>query len=495
MGTTVTNRAIWYAASTSSSITTYNEAHTHLLTNVSMIFNNNNVLRFKGEFVMPVSVSSSHIIAASRFYVQKNATVTFSVLSPISATTTMFVKNNTTNVTNTYTLTGSANTYINRSISVTAQHDYTVIFTQNGGTVLFIKTSSTDEIYPYINAYTLKSALSSSANTNASSLTGTLSSSVLPSTGVLAGTYGTLSNIPIVTVDSTGRVTDVTVTSSVSSTLPPPLYIKDGYVGIGSTQPSVALQVNGDIVASNLTGTLTADSMPSPFTISAGNVGISTTPGSKFHVFGTTILTATGSHGTARTVVQLNTPDSTTGTTAQLDFTQSTATTGRIANIFEGAGKIGIAFSTYNASLGECMRIANDGNVGIGTNNPLSKLAVSGNIVASGDIGGFGTVSDARLKTNIKPLDSGIEVIKQLKPVVYTWKDDIFNEEKRGADDAGFIAQEVETVLPQVIRELKFPTAPDTYKGIAYEKIVPYLVQAVQELSTEVSRLKAILDG
>jgi hypothetical protein len=115
-------------------------------------------------------------------------------------------------------------------------------------------------------------------------------------------------------------------------------------------------------------------------------------------------------------------------------------------------------------------------------------LGVTGNLTCTGDITAFGTVSDIRLKTNIIKLNSSLDIIKHLNPVIFNWKDDIYNKEYQGKDDVGFIAQEVEQVIPYAVGEFKIEN--DTYKKIRHERITPYIVKSVQELSTKVEELE-----
>jgi hypothetical protein len=123
---------------------------------------------------------------------------------------------------------------------------------------------------------------------------------------------------------------------------------------------------------------------------------------------------------------------------------------------------------------------------------------------------GNGTIqtSDARMKKNISNLTYGIETVMKLRPVSYNWKD-----QRAGLGrQIGFIAQEVETVLPEAVvhsrmtesqrkRALKagkpVPAITDPY-GMRYEEIIPVLTKAIQEqqakielLEKEISQLKA----
>lgn len=101
----------------------------------------------------------------------------------------------------------------------------------------------------------------------------------------------------------------------------------------------------------------------------------------------------------------------------------------------------------------------------------------------SGDInisGSLNQSSDARLKKNITGLTSGLATIQQLRGVRYNWKD-----ETRTDDKIGFIAQEVEKVLPELV-----VTKEDGYKAVSYAEMTAVLVEAVKELSQQVEELK-----
>ena len=101
------------------------------------------------------------------------------------------------------------------------------------------------------------------------------------------------------------------------------------------------------------------------------------------------------------------------------------------------------------------------------------------NRVFSGD---FNDTSDERLKENIIDLAQGWNVIKDLKPRSFDWKDtDTPNRTGR----AGFIAQEVETVLPQEVYGYE-----DENKAVNVTGIVAHLVKTVQELEARIATLE-----
>jgi hypothetical protein len=87
--------------------------------------------------------------------------------------------------------------------------------------------------------------------------------------------------------------------------------------------------------------------------------------------------------------------------------------------------------------------------------------------------------SDEALKTDISDV-SGLELISQLKPKSYTWKD-------TGEKAMGFIAQDVEEILPHLVTE-----NPKTgMKAVNYLDLIAPLVKSVQELQAEVQALKS----
>lgn len=141
------------------------------------------------------------------------------------------------------------------------------------------------------------------------------------------------------------------------------------------------------------------------------------------------------------------------------------------------------------------IRIAADGDVGIGIADPGiyklnvagqarigSSLRVEGAINATGDIIAFVT-SDKQLKRDIYPITDALYKINQISGVNFNW-----NTEKQTdytGSDVGVIAQEIETVLPEVVT-----TRDNGYKAVRYEKIVPLLIEAIKDLSRQVEILK-----
>ena len=99
----------------------------------------------------------------------------------------------------------------------------------------------------------------------------------------------------------------------------------------------------------------------------------------------------------------------------------------------------------------------------------------------------WGVVSDIRLKKNIQPLKNSLELINQLNPITYNWKDETLNN-----NNIGFIAQEVQEVLPEITED--YDIKGEKYLGMRTTDLIPFLVKSIQELSKELNNIKTILE-
>jgi len=109
-------------------------------------------------------------------------------------------------------------------------------------------------------------------------------------------------------------------------------------------------------------------------------------------------------------------------------------------------------------------------------------------VAGTGTIGGAAITSDARLKTNIVKINNALEKVKQLRAVEYDKKDRLSSKEY-DRHEIGFIAQEVEKVLPQVVSKGNNAYAEEVY-SLDYNSLIPILTKAIQELETQNTELK-----
>ena len=107
---------------------------------------------------------------------------------------------------------------------------------------------------------------------------------------------------------------------------------------------------------------------------------------------------------------------------------------------------------------------------------------------ADGDVIAYSTtVSDRRLKENITTIESATETVKQLRGVQYDWK--AGSGTREGQTEIGLIAQEVEEVLPFIVRE-KTLMRGEEVKTVDYEKLVGLLIESNKELSSRIHELE-----
>ena len=102
--------------------------------------------------------------------------------------------------------------------------------------------------------------------------------------------------------------------------------------------------------------------------------------------------------------------------------------------------------------------------------------------------GSYTNLSDYRLKENIVSISNGIDIVKQLNPVKFDWK-----SSSKTKNDLGFIAHEVQTLIPTAVDGTKDQMKEDGspfYQGIAQTKIIPYLTAALKEAITKIETLE-----
>ena len=129
--------------------------------------------------------------------------------------------------------------------------------------------------------------------------------------------------------------------------------------------------------------------------------------------------------------------------------------------------------SSVNGSTGYCAYFTNSGS---STGLYISNTAA------------WQSTSDARLKTDVKDLDSTAKLL-QLRPVDYLWKSQETSDEPTKRN-LGFIAQEVQEVFPELVG-----VSPDGMFSVEYTGLIAPLVKAIQEQQAIIESLKARLDA
>lgn len=286
-----------------------------------------------------------------------------------------------------------------------------------------------------------------------------------------------------------------------------------GNFGIGTTNPESKLDVAGDMrlsgLAQNATGTRVleapASSDPSDrlrgriifgttagttssdsylafhtnkYGVSSGervridpngNVGIGlTAPAVRLHVYQAAVDVFARVQADAAKAAQLSTQQGS-------NFTfHGFGTDGSIAGVSTNAAAA-IIFSNNNYT--ERMRI-----------NATGGVAVTGDISATGNVGGY---SDRRLKNELTPISSALDKVLALNGYRFRWVDSAVPGNP-GTYDYGVIADEVEAVFPEAIMDSgKEAPEGDNYKMVAYDKLIPGLIEAVKTLAGQCEALQA----
>ena len=113
-----------------------------------------------------------------------------------------------------------------------------------------------------------------------------------------------------------------------------------------------------------------------------------------------------------------------------------------------------------------------------------SNIQGTGNLLIGGNITAYYS-SDITLKDNIRPIESALFKVKQLRGITFNWNNKAEQAEREKGRDVGLIAQEVQKVLPEIVQ-----IRPNGTLAIQYEKVVPLLVEAVKDQQTIIENLE-----
>lgn len=289
---------------------------------------------------------------------------------------------------------------------------------------------------------------------------------------------------------------------------------KDGLVGIGTDSPTQLLDVEGDITlpagssyAFDESGVEKAGVGYNGTNMFVVNVetGGAVTVGAESHV-----VMSTNGVEKMRVALNGNVGIGTTSPTEKLQVNGGIRIGAATGN---GAGTIRYTGSDFEGRVGSnwesltgggsgsvwtvsgANTFFNSGNVGIGTNSPAHKLQVNGDIGMTGEIIG---VSDLRTKKSIQDMTEANSIISQLRPVSYEFSSEDFeNLELPNGTQYGFIAQEVESVLPNLVSHsttTEMKGVQTELKGINYIQMIPVLTKALQEQQSLINNQQAQID-
>ena len=159
----------------------------------------------------------------------------------------------------------------------------------------------------------------------------------------------------------------------------------------------------------------------------------------------------------------------------------------------EGPGRVNFTINSDESGGNRWyFRTAGSGNFGSG-NGDLLVLKEDGTQIMKWDlssmtiVGDFDDTSDVALKENIIDITDATAKIKALQPRTFDWKD---KNKTQGTN--GFIAQEVETILPKLVHGNDYDAEKPHHgqKAINTSGILAVAVKAIQELETRVTTLE-----
>jgi hypothetical protein len=255
-----------------------------------------------------------------------------------------------------------------------------------------------------------------------------------------------------------------------------------GNVGIGTSSPTAKLQVRTSgtgVSQANFTADLgtnnnralvltapSTDSGNEPFTWSTGNsIAFSIDDVERMRI---------DSNGNVLMGVTTNPNSATLAVSTQL--TKTTALTPIISLTATASAASIVSIGTSTAAR---------------THIVFENGATVGSISTNASATTYSTSSDYRLKENIAPMVGALDTVAQLKPVIYTWKID-------GSDGQGFIAHELQEVVPDCVTGEKDAVDAEgnpEYQGVDTSFLVATLTAAIQEQQAIITDLKARIEA
>jgi hypothetical protein len=161
-----------------------------------------------------------------------------------------------------------------------------------------------------------------------------------------------------------------------------------------------------------------------------------------------------------------------------------------------GPHKTGIASGRTNASSGweVDLRFFVHPIDTTGLNNTYERMRLygGGNLTINGSLTQNGSLSDLTLKENIVKISNPLDKISKINGYTFTWKENAPARQHISniIEDAGLIAQEVEQIIPEIVRP-----NDDGTKALNYNGVVGLLVEVVKEQQAQIEELKNLING
>ena len=161
--------------------------------------------------------------------------------------------------------------------------------------------------------------------------------------------------------------------------------------------------------------------------------------------------------------------------------------TEQVVSITHGSGShTGVGLGISSANSGHALNIT--GTVGSGYARITTAYNASPTFSISGDVIAY-AASDKNFKDDLTVIPNALDKINTISGYTFTWNDKQTTYDT-GKKDVGVVAQEIETVLPEIV-----DTRFDGSKAVKYDRIVALLIEGIKELQEEVKELKDKCNG
>jgi len=174
--------------------------------------------------------------------------------------------------------------------------------------------------------------------------------------------------------------------------------------------------------------------------------------------------------------------------------TVSSLTNHKTTNLVEGTNKYftdaraqaaitggtGVSVTAGVVAIGQSVGTA--ANVTFGSGGTAVAVSAKGQIVATGDISAFGSVSDRTQKENIKPITNALNKVEQLGGYTFNYKN------KPDTPMTGVMAQELLEVLPEAVYKTIDGNTGEEIYAVRHGNIIGLIIEAIKELNEKVGK-------
>ncbi len=246
-----------------------------------------------------------------------------------------------------------------------------------------------------------------------------------------------------------------------------------GRVGVGTNAPAVKMHVVGDRIRLGSSTASTAKTIDlrtdgSAVDIMASNANLflgSNTGNTIIQGFGRKVGIGTGAPS-AELHVEGSEND---GVTATVKITSNTGSMLLDGNEIDVVGQ---SLHLQNNSTGNLFMVNGGGSVGIGVGTPTAKLHVAGDLRCFN----LFTNSDRRYKTGIRTVESALDKVLAMRGTSYDFAAEQIPADYKAGKQVGFIAQEMQAVMPELVKE-----DSEGMMSVNYIGVIPVLVEALKE--------------